>query len=91
MAMADVMARPTEQSTGVQCLERDWQVIFNEEFSCPDASAVESRSPGGLDLSVWAFDVGMRDMSDPSNPGPEQWGNGEPQYYTDRCGDDASR
>jgi hypothetical protein len=24
-------------------------------------------------------------MSDPADPGPEYWGNNEPQYYTDRC------
>jgi hypothetical protein len=43
---------------------------------CPTATA-PARSAGGIDLSVWTFDIGTRDTSDPLNIGPEKWGNNE--------------
>ena len=62
-----------------------WTTTFEDDFAvCPPAGAA-GRSAGGIDLSKWTFDIGTRDMSDPANPGPERWGNDEPQYYTDRC------
>lgn len=64
--------------------ERAWRVTWREDFGCEQGGA--NRSAGGLDLTTWSFDIGTRDMSDPQNPGPENWGNNEPQYYTDRCG-----
>lgn len=56
-----------------------WSLTFEDQF--PLNTATDT----GLAADVWTFDVGTRDMSDPDNPGPELWGNGEPQYYTDRC------
>lgn len=59
-----------------------WQTIFSESFDAEPEPA--ERSDGGVNLNTWAFDLGTRDTSDPAHPGPEGWGNNEPQYYTDR-------
>jgi hypothetical protein len=56
-----------------------WKLLFEDQFP------VDAASPTGVNPQVWTFDIGDRDLSDPSKPGPERWGNGEPQYYTDRC------
>jgi hypothetical protein len=61
-----------------------WTLKWRQDFTCaPPGTA--GRSAGGIDLNTWTFDIGTRDLSDPLNPGPDNWGNNEPQYYTDRC------
>jgi hypothetical protein len=70
---------PAEHLQQELAQEFEFQVVFEDNFK-PNAFS----TPTGLDAATWAFDVGDRDMSDPSNPGPERWGNGEPQWYTDR-------
>ena len=69
--------------TAPAVLAQDWVTVFRDGFD--EAASGDQASEGGLDLRLWTFDIGTRDMSNPDSPGPPRWGNNEPQHYTDRC------